>query len=145
MTSIVVRGMTPDDLSAVAELSAQLGYPCSRDDVARRFERIRSDRDHALLVAERGDLRIAGWIHLYLVHTLESDSCAEIGGLVVDEHLRRQGAGRALVAEAERWARGRGLGRIRVRSNILRSEAHRFYPGIGYELRKTQHTYGKTL
>ena len=32
-----------------------------------------------------------------------------------------------------------------VRSNIKRTEAHLFYPSIGYTLGKTQHVYVKDL
>ena len=145
MKGLRVRWMTPADLAAVAGLCAQLGYPCTLGDLARRFDRIRSEADHAMLVAELADESVAGWIHVHPVHTIESDSYAEIGGLVVDERCRRQGAGRALVAEAEKWAREQGFGRLRVRSNIVRPEAHAFYPGLGFELMKTQHTYGRTL
>jgi GNAT superfamily N-acetyltransferase len=145
MKGMNVRWMTSADLAAVADLCAQLGYPCSLGDLVRRFDRIRSEADHAMLVAQFEDETILGWIHVHPVHTLESDSYVEIGGLVVDERRRRQGAGRSLIAEAERWAREQGFGRIRVRSNIVRPEAHAFYPGVGYELVKTQHTYGRTL
>jgi GNAT superfamily N-acetyltransferase len=143
--SISVRWMNPDDLGAVTELSAQLGYPATAEEIGTRFRRIRSEADHALLVAVSKEQKVVGWIHVHPVHTLESDSYAEIAALVVDERLRRQGAGRALVAEAEKWAREQGFSRIRVRSNIVRSEAHQFYPGVGFELVKTQHTYGKPL
>jgi GNAT superfamily N-acetyltransferase len=145
MESITVRWMTQNDLHAVAELSGELGYPSSREDVARRFDLLRSRVDHAMLVAETAEGRIAGWIQVHPVHTLETDATAEIGGLVVGASFRRHGAGRALVAGAERWAREQGFARIRVRSNVVRPEAHRFYPGVGYELLKTQHTYGKAL
>lgn len=145
MNALTVRWMTATDLPAVVELCEQLGYPCTLAEAAKRFDRIRSEADHAMLVAELVGGRVAGWIHVHPVHTIESDSYAEIGGLVVDQNCRRQGAGRALVAEAERWAREQGFARIRVRSNIVRPEAHEFYPGIGFERLKTQHTYGRAL
>ena len=145
MNSITIRDMKPGDLEAVAALSAELGYPSSREDIARRFDPMRSRTDHAMMVAVTPEGSVAGWIQVHPVHTLESDPYAEIGGLVVGERFRRHGAGRALVAEAERRAREQGFALIRVRSNVVRPEAHRFYPGVGFELVKTQHTYGKAL
>ena len=145
MTSITNRTMTTSDVDDVARLSGELGYPSTREEIARRFNGMRSKADHAMLVAETAEGRVAGWIQVHPVHTLESDAYAEIGGLVVGASLRRHGAGRALVAAAERWAREQGFARIRVRSNVVRPEAHRFYPGVVYELVKTQHTYGKAL
>jgi len=49
------------------------------------------------------------------------------------------------VGEAERWARERGFRKIRVRSNALRTEAHVFYPALGFARSKTQHIYDRPL
>ena len=49
------------------------------------------------------------------------------------------------MAEAERWARERGLTLIVLRSNVQRSESHAFYPAIGYEHFRTQAVYRKLL
>jgi GNAT superfamily N-acetyltransferase len=65
--------------------------------------------------------------------------------LVVDADARRSGAGRSLVAAAERWGAARGLPQIAVRSNVVRAEAHPFYERLGYERWKTQHAYRKPL
>jgi ribosomal protein S18 acetylase RimI-like enzyme len=138
---IALRRMAPADLPSAVELSGQLGYPTSPATLARRFERLLARPDHALFVAED----VAGWIHVYEALSLESEPWAEIGGLVVDVRRRRSGVGRALVDEAERWARAQGLDLLRARSNVIREEAHRFYPGIGFTLRKTQHAYARNV
>jgi GNAT superfamily N-acetyltransferase len=144
MNAITIRSMKADDLAGVAELAGQWGYPSTPGQIERRFRDILSGTDHALFVASAED-GMAGWIHVHPLHSLESDSCAEIAGLVVDGRRRRQGAGRALVGEAERWARTRGFRKLRVRSNVLRTEAHRFYPALGFALNKTQHVYDRSL
>jgi GNAT superfamily N-acetyltransferase len=145
MNAMTIRAMAPQDLPGVTELSAQWGYATTLEATERRFHALRSEGDHALFVAAAADGVVAGWIHVHALHSLESDSCAEIGGLVVDGLCRRQGAGRALVAEAEKWARGRGFRKVRVRSNVVRAEAHRFYPAIGFVLHKSQHVYDRAL
>lgn len=76
---------------------------------------------------------------------MESDPHAEIGGLVVDERHRDAGIGRLLLEQAEAWARAKGCGTIRLRSNIIRKEAHQFYLNVGYSNNKTQHAFAKTL
>ena len=53
--------------------------------------------------------------------------------------------GGALVAEVERWAAGRGLAEVSVRSNVVREESHPFYARLGYVRAKTQHVYRKAL
>lgn len=129
-----------DDLGRVSELSAQLGYPVSVDVLAGRFARIADDGEQGLFVAEDAG-RTVGWVHVHRQLLLESEPYAEIGGLVVDEHSRRRGAGRALVWAARRWAAEHQVERLRVRSNVNREEAHQFYPALGFALLKTQHSY----
>ena len=46
----------------------------------------------AVLVVEENDA-VRGWIHVFGAHHLESDVCAEIGGLVVAEGGRSRGLG----------------------------------------------------
>lgn len=135
-----IRPMESGDLPRVSELSAQLGYPVSVQALERRFLRMAAHSEQALLVAQSG-AQIVGWIHVHPQLLLEADAFAEIGGLVVDQQARRTGAGRALVAAAQRWAQEHGFERIRVRSNINREEAHDFYPALGFVRLKTQHTY----
>ena len=69
----------------------------------------------------------------------------ELADLVVHENARGARVGEALVAEAERWAAGRGCVVMRVRSNVVRERAHRFYERLGYAVFKTQRVFGKDL
>ena len=38
-----------------------------------------------------------------------------------------------------------GVRKLRVRSNVVRDEAHRFYPALGFNLAKTQACYDTEL
>ena len=91
-------------------------------------------------------LRIGITLHPYYsyVANIVGDK-AEVVGLVVDADARRAGAGRRLVAAAEDWARAQGMGELFLRSNVVRPEAHAFYPALGFERSKTQHVYRKAL
>ena len=140
----ILRASCPDDLPALADLCTQLGYPSTTGEIKRRLEVILEQTGHAVFVAEV-DGQAAGWIHVYASPTVESQPCAEIGGLVVDKVHRGQGIGRALLAEAEMWARQKDIPEVRVRSNVIRKEAHRFYGALGYENIKTQFTFRKRL
>ncbi len=142
---MIVRGMTPRDLGAAAELSGQLGYRSTEEEVERRFRDLARDRDGAVLVAEDGGGRVLGWIHVCGRRFLESDPIAEVFGLVVDAGTRRQGIGRALLREAEKWARGRGYSTMRIRSNMKRIDAKPFYEGMGYQVIKSQYVFQRTL
>jgi GNAT superfamily N-acetyltransferase len=84
-------------------------------------------------------------VHVQVGHTLEMSPTAEIAGLVVDEASRGDGMGEALVHRAEAWARERGVAVMRVRSNVIRERAHRFYDRLGYERVKRQVVFKKRL
>jgi GNAT superfamily N-acetyltransferase len=144
MISPRIRSAKEDDSAQLAGLAGQLGYPSNTRQVAARLAEILARPDHAVFVAEV-DGQIAGWVHGYACRTVESELYAEIGGLVVDSNQRGQGVGKALMAQAETWARELGIRQVRLRSNILREEAHQFYQAIGYEMIKTQLTFRKAL
>ena len=136
--------MQTTDLAAVTRLAGELGYPQTEEEIGGRFSGLKGDEDHALMVAER-EGTVVGWVHVHGSGALVAPPRAEIGGLVVAESETRTGVGRLLLAEAERWARARGLGGIRVRSNVIREGAHRFYEAMGYHTLKTSYVFEKDL
>ncbi|HET7213518.1 MAG TPA: GNAT family N-acetyltransferase [Terriglobia bacterium] len=140
-----IRAAQIGDAGRLAELSGQLGYPSSVASVRKRLRNLLADRDHAIWVAESEAGAVAGWIHVFVKRLLESDREVEIGGLVVDQDFRGQGAGKALVERAERWAKARRLTSVYVRSNIIRKDAHIFYQKLGYKIIKTQSAFRKEL
>lgn len=141
----MIRAANIGDAADIARLSAQLGYPADVAVFADRLERLLPLPTHALLVCEGDDGRLAGFIGLEQRLTVEAGDEAEVVGLVVDADARRTGTGRKLIAAAEDWARARGLRELFLRSNIVRPEAHAFYPALGFERSKTQHVYRKAL
>jgi len=56
-----------------------------------------------------------------------------------------RGIGHALMREAERWTAEKGLSVLRLKTNVIRVDAHRFYENMGFERTKTQYTYVKQL
>ncbi len=131
------------DAEAVAALSAQLGYGATSTEVEKRFLALQNP-EHGLFVAER-ETGVVGWLHVYGVRLLETDGYAEIGGVVVDAAVQRQGVGRLLVQQAEVWTSARGFGELRLRSGLHRGEAHAFYERLGYELAKTSYMFCKEV
>jgi len=73
------------------------------------------------------------------------DPFIEIGGLVVKDGLRGSGIGKSLLAAAEKWAFDQDCREMRVRSNIIRADAHDFYLGQGYQDNKKQTVFIKSL
>ena len=139
-----VREMVQTDAEAVTELSAQLGYITTTAQLEKRFATLKKDPNNGLFVAVR-DAEVVGWLHVYGVRLLETNGYAEIGGVVVDAAVRRQGVGRLLVQQAEVWTAAHGFGGLRLRSGLHRREAHTFYERLGYELTKTSHMFCKKV
>jgi ribosomal protein S18 acetylase RimI-like enzyme len=143
--AVIIRQMRAEDVASVADLTSQLGYPASEFEIKRRYDFIKDRWDARLLVAERGERSVVGWIHVQATYLLEADPRAEIWGLVVSESARGAGAGRALVEAAEVWAVHLGLEVIAVRSNVIRARARGFYEHLGYQVTKTQNAFRKNL
>jgi GNAT superfamily N-acetyltransferase len=131
-----IRAARTYDAQAIAELGAQLGYPSTRQQIATRLAGVEAERSSRVLVAEDGEGRVVGWLHVAARTQLTEECCAEILGLVVDESARGSGIGAALIRAAEEWARSEGCVRIRVRCRDVRERAHRFYVRAGYARNK---------
>ncbi len=145
MPDIRVRIATREDVAGIRSLAEELGYPYSEEIMKGRLENLLSEAEHILLVAERGDGEVVGWVHGFVRKLLIADVQIEIGGLVVQEDFRGMGIGKKLLEEVEDWARKKGIGVISLRSNIIREEAHRFYEEVGYEVMKTSKIFRKRL
>ncbi len=144
MDGLVIREANAADVKELCDLSAELGYPSQPDAMQRRIEVLTRLADHMVYVATF-DTEIAGWIHVGIVHHLQADSRAEIGGLVVGAKARSKGIGRELVARAEQWALQQGVSSVVVRSQIARQDAHRFYLREGYKQTKNSAVFTKML
>jgi GNAT superfamily N-acetyltransferase len=143
-----IRGARQADAAELARLSGLLGYPSDASAMRGRLSELLGAADHRIVVAAplwAAARSLGGWMHVARHQTLESGAFAEILGLIVDAEARRAGVGRAMVAEAERWARVQRVPRLTVRSNVTRSEAHRFYPALGFSHSKSQQVYSKAL
>ena len=143
-TSVTVRLAAAGDAPALAGLCVQLGYPSTAEQVVDRLAGILPRPDHAIFLAEV-EGRAAGWIHVFVCRMLETDPFLEVAGLVVDESRRGLGVGRVLMVEAEKWSIERGVLEVRLRSNVIRKDAHRFYESLGYANIKSSFTFYKRL
>lgn len=141
----MVRELALADAEAAARLSGELGYPVSAQQMAARISAQTHLPDHVTYVAAEPDSGVVGWIDVGIVHHLQADPYAEIGGLVVSNHVRSLGIGRKLLARAEAWAVERRVQRVVVRSQIARERAHQFYLREGYQRTKTSAVFAKDL
>lgn len=139
-----VREAAVADAEALASLSAQLGYPSDAATIRRRLDAIASRDAGIVLVAVDEHDEVVGFAHA-LPQRLLIAEFVELAALVVAASLRGQGVGAALLAAVEAWTRDQGFAGVRVRSNVVRKDAHRFYLREGYAEQKRQAVLVKRL
>jgi GNAT superfamily N-acetyltransferase len=144
-TTLAIRQPRDEDAAALADLSEQLGYPVTPDELRLRLSTVAANDDAAVLVATDAADRPIGWVHVELKRTLVAPLTAQIMGLVVDDAARNRGVGKELLAAAEAWASTRGSRHMIVGTRVTRERAHRFYQREGYALQKTSHFFEKSL
>lgn len=142
--SVSIRQVNPDDSASLANLSLQLGYPSSADEIRARMNDLTSDKSNCIYAAVIDGI-VVGWIHAYYAVRIESPPFVEIGGLVVDENYRGRHIGEKLVTVVTNWAMMKGVKTLRVRSNTRRLEAHQFYRHIGFQEIKEQKVFTLNL
>jgi GNAT superfamily N-acetyltransferase len=142
--SVSIRRLSVDDAEAAAGLSGQLGYSCSAEDLRERIEELSRTADRVAFAAVIDD-QVVGWIDAAMERHLQYAASAVIGGLVVREDMRGLGVGKRLCLEVEEWARSKSVSLVRVRSQIKRENAHRFYLRDGYSKVKTSFVFEKSV
>lgn len=133
-----------EDVSAIAALTLELGYQTTVDETAMTLAQLLASPSHGVFVA-LWQGRVSAWLVVERRISLEAGEKAEITGLVVGSHARRQGLGESLVAQARQWGREQGLAKLVVRSDTRREASHRFYAAIGFEPSKSSHVYQMPL
>ena len=142
--SITIRAAVPSDAPAIQALSAQLTAGAITDGVAERIQDIITQGRDGLFVAETEGY-VCGYIQVAPYDATYRPRGAEVMSLVVDDARRRAGAGTALLARAEQWARERGAAYAHLYSGAERAGAHTFYETRGYTLRKMSKSFIKNL
>ena len=121
-----------------------LGYEEGTQElVEKKFAHLKKEREAVFVaVAEN---QVVGVIHVEKYDVLYFPTMANILGLAVAAEFRRQGIGRALLLQAEQWAKANSIARMRLNSGGTRKEAHEFYRSQGYTDEKTQLRFVKKL
>jgi aminoglycoside 6'-N-acetyltransferase I len=139
MTSpqLIVRTIAEQDLSEWFRLRRKLWDATSDDDHQAEMLDILDHSDTQLVVvADAGDNKLAGFLEASIrpfVEDCESDNVGYLEGWFVDAEYRRTGLGRALVAAAEAWARGKGATEMASDAEIGNEESLKAHLRLGYE------------
>ena len=87
-------------------------------------------------VLDRGDGRLGGFVEASIrpyVDGCRSDQVGYVEGWWVDDDLRRQGWGRALLERAEGWARSRGCWEMASDTHLDNLTSQRAHQASGYQ------------
>ena len=142
--NFILRSVIKEDAQGIKKLAEELGYPSSQEKVSEILETVIQHDDHRMIVAEKGD-ELVGYIHMINSLSVGSDRFVEIAALsVLDDH-RKKGIGKALIEESKNMAEEKGIEYIRIRSNIIRQEAHKFFEQRGFRNFKTQKVFIKEI
>jgi GNAT superfamily N-acetyltransferase len=137
--SLLFRQARRQDVPAIVAMLADdpLGAKREGDPNDERylaaFDRIDADPYDELIVAER-DGKVVGTMQLtYLagLSRLGAERC-QIEAVRVAASTRGQGLGRKMIAWAIDRARARGCAMVQLTSDKSRTDAHRFYDGLGF-------------
>ncbi len=125
----IVRMLADDPLGAKRH---RFEDPLPKDYYAA-FDAIAASPSNALYVAE-ADGAIVGTLQLTFILGLDYLGAERmlIEAVRVARHRRNAGLGKAMIAEAIAIARRRGCQRVELSSSASRTDAHRFYEGLGF-------------
>ena len=142
--NITIRQAIIEDAQIITLLSSQLGYTISEADTILNIKQLLSSRHDVVYVATFNEA-VVGWIHVFYSVRIETMPFCEIGGMVVDEIVRGKGIGKLLIEKATEWSKSRSAETLRVRTNVTRTDTHKFYESVGFTLTKQQNIYGISL
>ena len=139
--SAVIRTAEPGDAGALVRLAEAVGSEeggwliadggwRSASEERRYLKAIRRHAYAAVLVAEEDD-RIVGRLSIGRDTHPASEHVADVGLMVADGY-RRRGIGRALMENAEAWARGVGVRKIELHVFPHNEAALALYDRLGY-------------
>ncbi|MFD0697692.1 GNAT family N-acetyltransferase [Paenibacillus sp. GCM10027628] len=131
---LVIRQFSFQDLDVITELMGDLGHPTTKELMLKRMEVISSNPMYCTFVAEI-EGNVVGMVGLRQLYTYEGDNVAgQISVLVTKAEYRGKGVGKALIKQAETWAKEHGANVIVLTSGSRpeREEAHEFYKHLGF-------------
>jgi len=137
---IFIRDIAEHDAEAINALSIQLGYAMPIEQTLANIKSVQRTKGHAAFVAVHEN-NIIGWIGVAEAFQIESAPFGEIRGLVVDEKHRGLGVGKMLIDKVIEWTKETGNKTLRLRTNMVRKEAHQFYQHVGFKEIKEQKVF----
>lgn len=138
-----IRTCSLEDADAIQALNQQeMGYAYPKECTKQKLQTLlNSPKDKIFVAVANGT--VVGYVHANDYELLYAPSMKNIMGIAVASEYQRSGIGRALLEEAEAWARDCGASGVRLVSGGTRTDAHAFYRACGYDGGKQQLNFKK--
>ena len=120
----------------------EMGYEYPPEDAKKKLKQLLNDSNHKIYVALVSD-KVVGYIHANNYDLLYAPHLKNIMGIAVSFDFRKNGIGKMLLNEVEKWAKNTGAYGVRLVSGATRIEAHAFYTACGYSGNKEQKNFKK--
>jgi aminoglycoside 6'-N-acetyltransferase I len=117
-------------------MSVALFPESTAEDLAKGMKAFRARRDAEVLLAERDDGSIAGFVEAGSRPYADGCDTSPVGYVeawFVDPDARRAGYGRALLKAAEQWARRQGYSEMASDALLDNEVSHAAHRAAGYE------------
>lgn len=140
----IVRTRHPPEtyLDQLAALLHHTDQELTALDLKRRLDRMpESDRLFLALDSER----LVGYAQFRVSHDLLEEDTVDLLSIIVDPEMRRLGIGTRLMTAAETWALQSERARLRLRSEVVRSDVLAFFAALGYQQSATTQEYARDL
>ncbi|QQS33222.1 MAG: GNAT family N-acetyltransferase [Acidobacteriota bacterium] len=136
ISNVIVRPFAETDLNEWFRLRRLLWDGTADEDHQDEMYDIISDPESQFVaVADDGSGGLCGFIEASIrpmAEDCESEDVGYLEGWFVEEHARRQGIGRALVASAENWAREHGCIEMASDAELENSVSLNAHTKLGY-------------
>lgn len=141
MSKVIFRRAREEDLDSIVRLIADDVLGRTREDASgqgadaykQAFEAIDADPNQLLVVATDGD-EIVGTLQLSFLPGLSKKGAwrGQIEAVRIASSRRGGGIGREMVEWAILECRQRGCRQVQLTSDARRTDAHKFYEGLGF-------------
>ena len=133
---VTVRSVRPEDRAEWLRMRKALWEDCPDDQQVREMEEILASDTEEVFYAERPGGGLCGFVEAAIrpwAVGCEARPLGYVEGWYVDEDVRRQGVGRALVEAAEDWARSKGCRQMASDAELWNDVSHQAHGAIGYQ------------
>jgi ribosomal protein S18 acetylase RimI-like enzyme len=140
---IIIRECKVQDYINIVLLNKnEMGYEYPAEDTKKQLNQLLKDSNHKIYVAIVAE-KVVGYIHANNYDLIYGPHLKNIMGIAVLSNFKRNGIGKMLLTEVEKWAKDTGAYGVRLVSGATRIGAHAFYISCGYEGVKEQKNFKK--